>query len=108
MNNWMNGVPYASWKKSLGLDTSNRFYAVESDITEPSQLFVFIDEDASTINDGMFVSIMNPAEDFEDMPAHRHQTGYTLGYADGHAGFIRFIEDEADFDNLRAAATIPK
>ena len=61
MNNWMNGLPYASWDKSAGLDTNHCLFVSESAIAKPSQLFVFIDEDESTINDAMFVTIMNPA-----------------------------------------------
>jgi len=108
MNNWMNGIPYASWDKSKGLDTSNRLFETESIISTPSQLFVFIDEDASTINDAMFVTIMNPAEGFEDMPARRHVTGYPLSFADGHAESFRFLNDVEDLAKLRSVATVPQ
>jgi prepilin-type N-terminal cleavage/methylation domain-containing protein len=108
MNNWMNGVPYASWDKSLGLDTSNRFYVTESDITQPANMFVFIDEDQTTINDGMFVTIMNPAEGYDDQPARRHLNGYPQGYADGHAAYIPLINGQTDLANLRRTATVPK
>jgi prepilin-type processing-associated H-X9-DG protein len=105
MNNWMNGVPFAGLY-SNDLDTSNRLFQTESSITTPSQLFVFIDEDQETINDAMFVTIMNPAEGFEDMPSRRHKTGYPLSFADGHAEVFRFINDNDDSAKLKSAATV--
>ena len=108
MNNWMNGIPYASWDKSLGLDTSNRLFMTEASISAPSQLFVFIDEDQSTINDAMFVTIMNPAEGFEDLSARRHITGYPLSFADGHAEVFRFVNDNEDLARLRSVVTVPQ
>ena len=107
MNNWMNGVPYASWDKSAGLDASHRLFETESSMPTPSQFFVFIDEDQSTINDAMFVMIMNPREGFEDLPAHRHKTGYPLSFADGHAEIFRFINDNEDLVKLRSVTTVP-
>ena len=108
MNNYMNGVPYFSEDKSAGLDTGNRRFETESGISTPSQLFVFIDEDADTLNDAMFVTLMNPAEGFEDLPARRHKTGYPLGFADGHAEIFRFINESADLAKLRGATTVPQ
>ncbi|HEY5344745.1 MAG TPA: hypothetical protein VIK62_00205 [Verrucomicrobiae bacterium] len=108
MNNWMNGIPYASWNKSLGLDTSNCLFMTEASISAPSQLFVFIDEDQSTINDAMFVTIMNPAEGLEDLPARRHKTSYPLSFADGHAGTFRFINENDDWVKLKNVATVPQ
>ena len=106
MNNWMNGLPYASWNKAAGLDTNHCLFISESGIAKPSQMFVFIDEDESTINDAMFVTIMNPAEGLEDQPARRHKTGYPLAFADGHAETFRFGDDDYVLNQLRNAATI--
>src|ERR1035437_4100896 len=108
MNNWMNGIPYASWNKSAGLDASNRLFETESSMPTPSQLFVFTDEDQSTINDAMFVTIMNPREGFEDLPARRHKTGYPLAFADGHAEIFRFVNGNDDLAKLRGVATVPR
>jgi prepilin-type N-terminal cleavage/methylation domain-containing protein len=107
MNNWMNGVPFVS-VDSTDLDTSNRLFETESGIPTPSQLFVFIDEDQSTINDAMFVTVMNPPAGFEDMPSHQHKTGYPLSFADGHAEVFRFINDDDDMAKLRRVTTVPR
>jgi prepilin-type N-terminal cleavage/methylation domain-containing protein len=104
MNNWMNGEPFAD--PANNLDTAHRLFKTEASISTPSQLFVFIDEDASTINDGMFVVYMNPAEGLQDQPAHRHITGYPLTFADGHAEIYRFYNPSEDLAKLEDAATV--
>lgn len=105
MNNWMNGIPYASWDKAAGLDTRHRLFQNESGITKPARFFVLIDEDASTLNDAMFVTLMNPVEGLEDQPSCRHKTGYSIAFADGHAEIFRFLNPDADAAALRNAAT---
>ena len=107
MNNWMNGVPFASIY-SNDLDTTNRLFKAESSLSTPSHLFVFIDEDQSTINDAMFVTTMNSQEGFEDLPARRHRSGYPLSFADGHAEIFRFINDSEDVAKLRSVTTVPQ
>ncbi len=47
MNNWMNGEPFAD--PANDLDLTHRLFKTESSISAPSQLYVFIDEDARTI-----------------------------------------------------------
>src|SRR5271168_4567801 len=56
MNNWMNGEPFAS--SANNFDMAHRLFQKDAGIITPSQLFVFLDEDGSTINDGMFVVYM--------------------------------------------------
>jgi prepilin-type N-terminal cleavage/methylation domain-containing protein len=104
MNNWMNGEPFAD--PANNLDTTHCLFKTESGISNPSQLYVFIDEDASTINDGMFVVYMNPAEGLQDQPALRHKTGYPLTFADGHAEIFRFYSANQDLGKLESAATV--
>jgi prepilin-type N-terminal cleavage/methylation domain-containing protein len=104
MNNWMNGEPFADAANNL--DLNHRLFKTESSITAPSQLYVFIDEDASTINDGMFVVYMNPAQGLQDQPARQHKTGYPLSFADGHAEIFRFYGNAPDLTKLENAATV--
>jgi prepilin-type processing-associated H-X9-DG protein len=56
----------------------------------------------------MFVTVMNPAEGMEDLPARRHKTAYPISFADGHAESFRFSNDESDTARLRSAATLPQ
>jgi prepilin-type N-terminal cleavage/methylation domain-containing protein len=104
MNNWMNGEPFAD--SGDDMDASHRFYQKDSSILTPSQLYVFLDEDDSTINDGMFVVYMNPLLPFQDQPSHRHITGYPLVFADGHSEVFTFISPTKDVANLENAATV--
>jgi prepilin-type processing-associated H-X9-DG protein len=50
----------------------------------PSRVYVFIDEDSRTINDGTFFSPEEYGE-WGDLPAIRHALGCNLSFADGHA-----------------------
>ena len=104
MNNWMNGEPFAS--PADDLDTTHRLFQTDSSILKPSQLYVFLDEDEITLNDGMFVVYMNPAQGFQDEPSRRHKTGYPLVFADGHSEIFTFIDDDQDLKELENAATI--
>ena len=104
MNNWMNGQPFASLANDL--DLAHRLFKTDAGIAAPSQRYLFLDEDESTINDGMFVVYMSPAQGFQDLPTRRHQTGYPLVFADGHAEIFRFVGDQQDLEKLRSAATV--
>jgi prepilin-type N-terminal cleavage/methylation domain-containing protein len=104
MNNWMNGEPFADAANDL--DSTHRLFKTDSNISTPSQLYVFIDEDASTINDGMFVVYMNPANGLQDQPSLRHKTGYPLTFADGHTELIRFHGLSQDLAKLESVATV--
>lgn len=106
MNNWMNGEPFANAANDL--DTTHRLFKTDVSISTPSQLYVLIDEDASTINDGMFVVYMNPSSGMQDQPSHRHITGYPLTFADGHAEIFRFYGSSQDLAKLESAATVPQ
>ena len=105
MNNWMNGEPFAN--PANNLDTTHRLFTTDAGIPNPSKLYVFIDEDASTINDGMFVVYMNPAEGLQDEPSRLHKTGYPLAFADGHAQIFKFANSLQDLYNLENAASVP-
>jgi prepilin-type N-terminal cleavage/methylation domain-containing protein len=104
MNNWMNGMPFASAANDL--DTTHRLFKTDASVLTPSQLYVFIDEDASTINDGMFVVYMNPTQGLQDDPSQRHKTGYPLTFADGHAEIFKIMADAQELAQLRGVATV--
>jgi prepilin-type processing-associated H-X9-DG protein len=61
----------------------------ESMITRPgpSELFVFIDDNEQTIDDGIFVI---GTEDWWDCPADRHGQGANLSFLDGHVEHHRW------------------
>ena len=89
MNNWMNGISPAVWIS--GLDTSRSVYTQDSSLPSPSKLFVFVDEDEGSINDALFVVIMDSGTYMNDIPARRHKPAYLLSFADGHAEAFKFL-----------------
>jgi prepilin-type N-terminal cleavage/methylation domain-containing protein len=111
MNNWMNGVSPAVWID--GLDESRQVYKKDSDLPAPSRLFVFVDEDTSSINDALFVVIIDPGHGIHDIPTHTHKTAYPLSFADGHAESFKWQDaanndDDEDAVTLRNAAYITR
>lgn len=67
------------------------FFARESEIPRPSEMWVLIDEDERSINDGFFVVDPN-ARIWFDLPAvspDRHRSCYSLSFADGRAELWR-------------------
>ncbi len=63
------------------------FYAKDSEIPRPSTMWVLLDEDERSINDGFFVT--DPTAemwiDFPAMSARRHDFSFGLVFADSHA-----------------------
>jgi len=102
------------------------FFAKESDLAlhNASELFVLIDEDERSINDGFFIT--DPSAhiwfDFPTIASHRHRFSYTISYADGHAKawklsdprtrqVVRNSTEQAnnpDLQHLARSATVPK
>ncbi|HZV35643.1 MAG TPA: type II secretion system protein [Verrucomicrobiae bacterium] len=69
---------------------SNQFVLNErvTDIVQPSSSFVFLDERASSINDGYFEVLMTinyGSIRVQDMPANYHNEAAGFSFADGHA-----------------------
>jgi prepilin-type N-terminal cleavage/methylation domain-containing protein len=68
------------------------FYSTYSEIPRPSQLWVLLDEDERSINDGFFVT--DPTGkiwfDFPANSAHRHNFSFALNFADGHSEVWRY------------------
>lgn len=78
MNAWLN--PFVAWN-SVGF-----VFRKQTDITNPppANLWVFLDENPATINDGFFVC--DPTINrWVDIPAAYHSSGSGISFADGHA-----------------------
>ncbi|HEX9047455.1 MAG TPA: prepilin-type N-terminal cleavage/methylation domain-containing protein [Verrucomicrobiae bacterium] len=93
MNTWMNGMPLANANNDI--DNTHRLFTTDTSIPTPSQLFVFIDEDENTINDGMFVVFLNSGEGLVDLPTvRRHRYTYPISFADGHAEIFKLTDSD--------------
>jgi prepilin-type N-terminal cleavage/methylation domain-containing protein len=67
------------------------FFSKSSELQQPSQMWVLLDEDERSINDGFFIT--DPTAriwfDFPANSAHRHNFSYALSFADGHSDIWR-------------------
>jgi prepilin-type N-terminal cleavage/methylation domain-containing protein len=72
-----------------------KLYAKESEIRNPSQVFVFVDEHSDSINDGAFaVQMIEPeakSGNIIDMPAAYHNGACGFSFSDGHSEIHRWI-----------------
>lgn len=103
MNSFMGARDATLGPIPASADAYVRFYAKDSDLPKPSQLWVLLDEDERSINDGFFVN--DPAGrlwiDFPAISAHRHSFSYSLNFGDGHSESWRYRDPRT----LRVAAT---
>ena len=75
---------------SVTLQTLSAGYATylkESDITapSPSQLWIFLDENGGTIDDGWMATKMNDLDQWDNLPGGYHNGACNLSFADGHS-----------------------
>lgn len=87
MNGWMN--PIQSWNTTRSHPgAKGRDFRKQTDIPNPSNIFVFIDENPYSINDGWFIcdpTLTGGAKKWIDRPASYHNNAGGLSFADGHA-----------------------
>jgi prepilin-type N-terminal cleavage/methylation domain-containing protein len=84
MNGWMGGRTMETQFQERGYRTFVR----ESEIAAaraPSGLWLMLDEDHATLDDGWFLVTMNDSRPFASAPAPRHQRSFGVNFTDGHA-----------------------
>jgi prepilin-type processing-associated H-X9-DG protein len=82
---WLDGPP------SKNSSSLYRTYGKLSQIAQPVNTFVFIDENPTFLNDGAFATDCNPAnKDIVDLPAIYHNKGAGWSFADGHAALQKW------------------
>jgi prepilin-type N-terminal cleavage/methylation domain-containing protein/prepilin-type processing-associated H-X9-DG protein len=83
MNSWIGSAEMETEEEQ----TPFRVYLKEGDLAagRPSAIWVLIDENVATLDDGWFLVTMNDTQVFASLPATRHQNAYDLTFADGHA-----------------------
>src|SRR5207249_6443033 len=84
MNGWV-GEGTFEWTSAFQLMTQR------SQIRQPDQTFVFIEEHPDSINDGLFVVDMTASASLVDFPASYHYSGANLGFADGSARYRQWL-----------------
>jgi prepilin-type N-terminal cleavage/methylation domain-containing protein/prepilin-type processing-associated H-X9-DG protein len=88
MNGFMNGQ---SWHTDLMAKTWRTFRKT-SEITTPSQMFVFIDEREESVDDGYILVAMEPNNTWGNLPAVYHNGAGGLSFADGHSEVHRWVD----------------
>jgi hypothetical protein len=116
MNSWMGSRTMETYPNRSGFRTFVR----ESETTAagPATLWMLIDEHEANIDDGWFLVTMDDSRPFASLPANRHQQGYGLNFADGHAESYRLRDpnthkpmaqisaDNTDWIKLKQVTTI--
>ncbi|MDB6065608.1 MAG: hypothetical protein JWR26_1816 [Pedosphaera sp.] len=100
--------PLLKW----GANTNNPHYQQflkDSDIIDPSSIFVFLDEHPDSINDGYFLNTPDTPYDVEwiDLPASYHNGGGSFSFADGHTEIHRWRNPETIRPTQPDAAGLP-
>ena len=98
-------------------------YMKDSGVRSPAGTWYLIDENESSINDGLFLVSMPtlPATNPVDLPATRHGRGYGLSFCDGHSEIYKLTDSRTrwpeppnmtsanpDFAKLQDVTTILK
>jgi prepilin-type processing-associated H-X9-DG protein len=105
MNGWMGSRTMNQSPATYG-SSAYRTFVRESEISAISaaaRLWVFSDEDPSTLNDGWFMVTMDDREPFASFPGIRHQRGGGVSFADGHAQIFR-LRDPASVPGKQVSA----
>jgi prepilin-type N-terminal cleavage/methylation domain-containing protein/prepilin-type processing-associated H-X9-DG protein len=72
MDCYLNGIRNDVWSKFTSL------------VPNQSRVFVFIDENESSIDDGYFLLYRDPDSTWPNLPSDRHLLAANLSFADGH------------------------
>jgi prepilin-type N-terminal cleavage/methylation domain-containing protein/prepilin-type processing-associated H-X9-DG protein len=104
MNAFMNGNPSDTTTPWPGFQLNKK--STQINRPNPTQAFVFVEEDNASIDDGCFGINPDPTQTgINNKPAAYHGAGSTFGFADGHADFIRWQNKKTVADWNAAAVT---
>lgn len=95
MNGWMGSRYMESYSGQSGFRTFVK--DSETAAAGPAALWVLADEHEVSIDDGWFLVTMNDSQPFASFPAARHQRGYSLNFADGHAEVFKLRDPNSQF-----------
>lgn len=114
MNGWM-GSRYM--EVVLG-EKGFRTFVRDSELAAaaaPAGLWMMMDEDESTLDDGWFLVTMNDSQVFASLPAARHRHSAGLNFVDGHASVFTLRDSNRqgynatspDWIRLKQMTTVP-
>jgi len=103
MNGWMGSRYMETYPGQNGFRTFVK--DSETAAAGSALLWVLADEHEASIDDGWFLVTMNDSQPFASFPATRHQHGYNLNFADGHAEIFKLRDPNSQFpDQQRVSA----
>jgi prepilin-type N-terminal cleavage/methylation domain-containing protein/prepilin-type processing-associated H-X9-DG protein len=94
---------------SSGVNTNNPNYTQFFKITQipqPTEIFVFLDEHPDSINDGYFLE-RDYYPEWHDLPATYHNNASAFSFADGHSSLHRWMQSGTYRPPLPDAAGLP-
>ncbi len=110
MNAWMSGRSFGDPTGDTTFVTPESdasltytFFRKENQIASPSQTWCLIDEDASSINDSLFIVDMSAVNGIPDMPSNRHGQSYELSFVDGHMENVKMLHSASDWIGYAAS-----
>ncbi len=95
MNGWMGSRYMESHSGQKGFRT----FVTDSELAAagPANLWGLMDEHEASIDDGWFLVTMDDSQPFASFPATRHQRGFNLNFADGHAQVFKLRDPNTQF-----------
>jgi prepilin-type N-terminal cleavage/methylation domain-containing protein len=75
-------------------------------VTEPSEVFLFVDEHADSINDGYFLNKAFSGE-WTSLPASHHNGAGLMSFMDGHSELHRWVSETTKRPERPGAAGLP-
>jgi prepilin-type N-terminal cleavage/methylation domain-containing protein/prepilin-type processing-associated H-X9-DG protein len=88
MSTWMNNTP-----RNTAGGPQYQFYRRIEELRNPSNLFVWVDEDEVTIDNGDFrLDSLELATTFGNAPSAMHSQSSAVGFADGHVELHRWSQ----------------
>jgi prepilin-type N-terminal cleavage/methylation domain-containing protein/prepilin-type processing-associated H-X9-DG protein len=94
MNCWLSPYPGKDWYSIYPSGSPARIFNKETDITapKPAMTFVFMEENANSIDDGYFAGSPGLPNEWINVPSTRHGNAGALSYADGHSEIRRWTD----------------
>ena len=69
--------------------TGARVFYRMNEVDQPSNRYVFLDENDQSMNDGFFLTHMTTQTSQNDVPASHHDGSYPLNFSDGHVEMVK-------------------
>jgi prepilin-type N-terminal cleavage/methylation domain-containing protein/prepilin-type processing-associated H-X9-DG protein len=81
---YLNGSIDPQYSDYLPADAASTVVVKYSGISLPASTFAFLDENANTIEDGVYLLFRAPDETWQNAPSDRHNQGANFSFTDGH------------------------